>query len=226
MIIIGLTGGIATGKSTVSEQLKKYGIPIIDADVIAREVVEPGKPAYRQVVTEFGTSVPDLLNEDGQLNRPALGRAVFNSTENRTKLNKIVHPAVRKEIVRQILSNWLRRTPVVVLDVPLLFETKLSMLCDKTVVVVCSKEIQFHRLMQRNSFLSEDDARARIAAQMPLDEKRKRANIVIENNGTQNDLEHVVEYTATHAPFVQPNWTQYFWWVPSFGLLKTFFLYF
>lgn len=194
MLILGLTGGIATGKSTVSKRLASaHNLPIVDADLIARQVVEPGTPAYAQIVAHFSAQVPDLVLPSGALNRPALGRAVFGNEPNRLFLNGVVHPAVRREMLRQVVVAFLRGCDVVVLDVPLLFESNLARFCSTTVVVACDEDLELQRLLDRDAHLTEEDARKRIASQMPLDEKRKRAQHVIENSGTLEELDKQVD---------------------------------
>ncbi|WP_439021443.1 dephospho-CoA kinase [Bacillus thuringiensis] len=179
-VVIGLTGGIASGKSTVSEMFRELSIPVIDADVIAREVVEQGKPAYNKIVEVFGAEV---LQQDGELDRPKLGSIVFYSEEKRLQLNKIVHPAVREEMNTQKEMYIKKGVQAVVLDIPLLFESKLTSLVDRVLVVAVTPNTQLERLMKRNNF-SEEEAKARIQSQMPLEEKVKNADEVINNDGT------------------------------------------
>lgn len=179
-VVIGLTGGIASGKSTVSEMFRELSIPVIDADVIAREVVEQGKPAYNKIVEAFGTEV---LQQDGELDRPKLGSIVFYNEEKRLQLNKIVHPAVREEMNIQKELYIKKGVQAVVLDIPLLFESKLTSLVDRVLVVAVTPNTQLNRLMKRNNF-SEEEATARIQSQMPLEEKVKNADEVINNDGT------------------------------------------
>lgn len=132
MSVVGLTGGIATGKSTVSALLKSHGVPIVDADVLARQVVEPGTRAYTQIVSYFGE---DICHPDRTLDRPKLGKLVFNDAEKRKKLNSIVHPAVRMAMVKQVVLCWLKGKKICVLDVPLLVEAGLWKWVGKIVVV-------------------------------------------------------------------------------------------
>ncbi|WP_078414003.1 dephospho-CoA kinase [Priestia abyssalis] len=179
-LIIGLTGGIASGKSTVSGMLKELAIPVIDADVIAKEVVQKDRPAYRDIVRTFGT---DILAEDLQLDRPKLGAIVFQDEEKRQLLNQIVHPAVRKAMLAQKEFFLQEGYETVVLDIPLLFESKLTSLVDKVLLVFVDDSIQLERLMARNNFTKEE-AEARIRSQMPLQEKVPLADEVISNNGT------------------------------------------
>ena len=132
VIVIGLTGGIATGKSTVSRQLAARNIPIIDADILARDVVRPGTQTLNKIVSIFG---PDILKEDGTLDRPKLGAIVFRDEEQRRKLNAIVHPAVRSAMILGVFKHWLRGERVCVLDVPLLIESKIYQWVGRVAVV-------------------------------------------------------------------------------------------
>lgn len=177
---IGLTGGIASGKSTVSNMFKEANIPVIDADIIARQVVEQGAPAYRLIAEAFGSGI---LQEDGSIDREKLGSIIFQNANEREKLNSIVHPAVRKEMLRQKEEAEATGEAAVVLDIPLLFESKLTHLADVTLVVYVNPDVQLSRLMRRNG-LSEEDAKWRIASQLPLNEKKDQADEVIDNNGT------------------------------------------
>ncbi|PIL24332.1 hypothetical protein GSI_14085 [Ganoderma sinense ZZ0214-1] len=188
MLVIGLTGGIATGKSTVSSLLRAHHVPIVDADVLARKVVEPGTPALAAIVRTFG---PDVLLPDGTLDRPRLGRIVFADEGARRKLNAIVHPAVRREMFWSVLRHWWRGERMCVLDVPLLIEGGLWKWVGKVVVVYCSAEIQLHRLMNRDNSTRED-ASARLNSQLPITEKIKYADLVIDNSGTQQELEREI----------------------------------
>ena len=194
-VVIGLTGGIASGKSTVSKMFQGFHIPVIDADIIAREVVEPGKEAYNEIVEAFGQEV---LEESGELNRPKLGNIVFYNEEKRLLLNAIVHPAVRKEMNAQKDRYIRENTQAVVLDIPLLFESKLTSLVDQILLVYVDNETQITRLMERNNF-TEEEAKARIASQMPLQEKIALADKVINNNGT-------IEETKTQLSSILKEW--------------------
>lgn len=179
-LIIGLTGGIASGKSTVARMLFELGLPVIDADQIAREVVEVGEEAYLQIVEKFGE---EILQENKTIDRAKLGAVVFNDEEKRKLLNSIVHPAVRKKMLEQKEQYVKKGEKTIVLDIPLLFESNLTHLVDKVVVVYVDDDIQLERLMARNGF-SKEEAEARIKAQMPLKEKVAKADAVINNNGT------------------------------------------
>lgn len=217
MLVIGLTGGIATGKSTVSKEFSLQGIPIVDADVIAREVVEPGKKAYTQVVEAFGTQVPDLLDDSGKLNRPALGKAVFGNSDRLKVLNKIIHGAVKREIARQLFWSYISGTNMVVLDVPLLFEAGLHHICGATISVSTSNYTQLKRLLARNPELSEEDANKRILSQLSMEVRNSKADKVIDNNGT---LEELKNNTRAVVEELRPSrfWTVLDWF-PPFGFI-------
>ncbi|MCL6548260.1 MAG: dephospho-CoA kinase [Alicyclobacillus sp.] len=189
-MIVGLTGGIATGKSTVTRILRELGAYVVDADVWARRVVEPGTPGLAEIVEAFG---PGVLNEDGTLNRKALAAVVFHDEAARRTLNRITHPRVR-EGMRQETDDYLARHPgcPVVWDVPLLFEGDTRAMVDVTVLVYADERTQLARLMARDG-LPEAEAEARIAAQMPIEEKRRLADYVIDNTGTLKHTREQVE---------------------------------
>lgn len=176
-LVIGLTGGIASGKSTVSQMIKEQGIRVVDADVIAREAVAKGTPALQQIVQTFGE---DVLLPNGELNRQQLGAIIFSDEEKRKQLNAIVHPEVRKEMLKQRDEGVSQQETFVVLDIPLLFESQLESLVDRIIVVYTTPELQLSRLMNRND-LSEEEALNRIHSQQSLEEKCKKADRVIEN---------------------------------------------
>lgn len=178
-LVIGLTGGIASGKSTVSNMLKEMNITVVDADVEARLAVDKGEPAYLKIIAEFGQ---DILLENGEIDRQKLGAIIFYQEEKRQLLNQIVHPEVRKRMMEKIQKASENQEEVIILDIPLLFESKLTFMVEKTILVYVDRETQLKRLMQRNQ-LSEADAQARVNSQMPLAEKVKLANAVIDNNG-------------------------------------------
>jgi dephospho-CoA kinase len=179
-LTIGLTGGIASGKSTVTEMIRGLGIPVIDADQVARDVVKAGEEAYEQIIKTFGQ---DILQENGEIDRAKLGAIVFYNEQERKKLNAIVHPAVRRRMLAEKEAYVQKGAKTIVLDIPLLFESELTHLIDKIIVVYVDDDIQLERLMKRNGF-SEEEALARIRSQMPLHEKVKKADAVINNNGT------------------------------------------
>ncbi|BAT49758.1 dephospho-CoA kinase [Bacillus altitudinis] len=176
-LVIGLTGGIASGKSTVSQMIKEKGIRVVDADIIAKEAVSKGAPALHQIVQTFGEEV---LLPNGELNRQQLGAIIFSDEEKRKKLNAIVHPEVRKEMLKQRDEGVSNQETFVVLDIPLLFESKLEGLVDRIIVVYTTPDLQLSRLMNRND-LSEEEALKRIHSQQPLEEKCQKADRVIEN---------------------------------------------
>jgi dephospho-CoA kinase len=185
-LIIGLTGGIASGKSTVSKMLLDMKIPVIDADVEARNAVRKGEKAYYQIIDTFGKTV---LTEEEDIDRVKLGSIVFHEEQKRMQLNEIVHPAVRERMNDKKEKFKLEGYQVIVLDIPLLFESKLTFMVDKTILVYVDEKIQLERLMVRNN-LSEREAIARIQSQMPLKEKVKLADEVIDNNG---NIDHTRE---------------------------------
>lgn len=180
-LIIGLTGSIASGKSTVSFMFDDLNIPVIDADKIAREVVYPGEVAYEKIVRTFGESI---LREDKALNRERLGEIVFADGMKRKQLNEIVHPAIRKRMIEKRDAFVDEGEKCVVLDIPLLFESKLEHFVDKIIVVYVDEDVQLQRLMDRNEF-TEKEAFQRIDSQMPVKEKAELADAIINNNGTK-----------------------------------------
>ena len=184
MILVGLTGGIATGKSTVAEMFNDKGAVIVDADVIAREVVLKGTPAWEKIRAEFGDEV---LLDDGEIDRDKLGDIIFSDTEKKDLLNSIVHPAVFEKMGERI-KKVEEEMPdaLVMLDVPLLIESGMQSGFSNVVLVYVTEDIQVKRLMARDGY-SEKDAFARIRSQMPIDEKKDKVDIVIDNS---KDLEH------------------------------------
>jgi dephospho-CoA kinase len=179
-MLIGLTGGIASGKSTVSRMIMEMGIPVIDADQVAREVVEPGTKALAAIIDHFGSSV---INEDGTLARKQLGAIIFENPREREILNQIVHPAVRHRMneLKQFYLDQGETT--VVYDIPLLFESNLFYLVEKIILVYVDHDTQLKRLIDRDQ-AGITDAKQRIASQMPLAEKRERADFIIDNSST------------------------------------------
>ena len=186
MLRVGLTGGIATGKSHVRARLAQRGVPTIDADVVARQVVEPGTPALSAIVARFGRGVLDAA---GVLDRAALGSLVFSDAAARRDLEAIVHPAVYRAI-----DDWLDRlerpaeATLAVADIPLLFETGREGDFDVVVVAACDQQTQLARLMARDR-ISEPEARRRLAAQWPIAEKVRRADFVVDTGGTFADTD-------------------------------------
>jgi len=179
MILVGLTGGVATGKSTVAKMFKQCGAAVINADLLARQVVEPGKPAWRAIVKLFGKRV---LNHDRSLDRQALGSIIFHNPKKRRQLERIIHPRVAREQAR-LTKAITRKDPnaVVIYEVPLLFEAGVDKRVDKIIVVTADRNIQIARLKKRNG-LSRAEAIRRIRSQMPLAKKTQQADHLL--NGT------------------------------------------
>lgn len=215
MLVIGLTGGIASGKSTVSHLLSTHNIPIIDADVLARQVVLPGTPAHASIVATFG---PDILLPDRTLDRPKLGSIVFNDEGARRKLNAIVHPAVNRAMIWEVVRCWVGGEKMCVVDVPLLIETGSWKMVGKVVVVYCSKELQLQRLMKRDKS-TQEAALARLNAQLPLASKLDHADHVIDNSGSYHDLEMQVNALVQRF-HREAGWSwRLAWLVPPIGIL-------
>ncbi|KAL2156195.1 hypothetical protein VTH82DRAFT_940 [Thermothelomyces myriococcoides] len=252
MLLIGLTGSIATGKSTVSSLLSQppYSLPIIDADLLARQVVEPGTRGYREIVAYFGPSTPDLLvpagpdmPEDGPtgkgrpLNRPALGRRVFGDDEQRRRdraaLNAIVHPAVRRAMFGAVLRCYLRGHRAVVLDVPLLFESRLDRFCGSVVVVaVHDPRVQMERLRARDPHLTAEDAENRVRSQADVRDKARRCEaraaaagkgsaVVVWNDAGKEELAQEVRRAMAEIEKSSPRWWSWLLWAcpPAAALL-------
>ncbi|QNQ83988.1 dephospho-CoA kinase [Lactobacillus sp. PV037] len=175
---LGLTGGIATGKSTVDKLFREKKIPIIDADKIAHQLMLPNEKNYNEIVKNFGNKV---LASDLTIDRKKLGEIVFSDKIKLTLLNDITHPNIITEIKNQMAQLEKREEPLVVLDIPLLFEEKLEYLCEGVLLISAPKQLQLQRLMARNN-LSQSQANQRIISQMPLVEKKKLADYVIEND--------------------------------------------
>ena len=185
MKLVGLTGGIASGKSTVAKILQDLGAAIVNADDLAREVVLPGREAWKEVVAAFGV---DILQTDQNLDRQKLRTLIFNQPEARKRLESIIHPRVRALAEERIRQYGAAGYPVVIYEVPLLFEGKLQEWLRPVILVACNLETQTARLQKRDH-LARADAEKHIAAQMSLAEKRRLADYVIENNGSLADLE-------------------------------------
>ncbi|MBX3329201.1 MAG: dephospho-CoA kinase [Nitrospira sp.] len=185
MILIGLTGGVASGKSTVAKMFKKCGVIVIDADELAREVVQPGKPAWREIVRIFGRRI---LKLDRSIDRHALGAIVFHDKRNLRRLERIIHPHVAREQIR-LTKQAAKSDPkaVVIYDVPLLFEAGIDKRVDKIIVVTADRETQIARLRKRNG-LSRSEALCRVRSQMPLAKKRRLADYVLDGTKNRNQL--------------------------------------
>lgn len=179
---IGLTGGIATGKSTVARMLADKGAAIIDLDRIAREVVEPGQPTLARIAERFGQAV---LQPNGSLDRKRLGAVVFADAAERKALEAIIHPAIRA-VMKEQMAEYAAREPdrPVVVDVPLLFESGLAHNFDRVMVVYVPRELQKSRLLERDG-LTDEEAERRLSAQMPIEDKKRQADILIDNSGNE-----------------------------------------
>lgn len=177
--IVGLTGGIASGKSTFAAELRARGVPVIDADALARAAVAKGSPALAAIVAEFG---PGLIGSDGELDRRSMGARVFSDAAARARLEAIVHPRVRALFGAELERLRGEGHPFVVYDVPLLYEKQLEGEVDIAVVVWAPRVVQRDRLMRRDH-LTAQEADHRLAAQLPLDEKAQRADVVVLNDG-------------------------------------------
>ena len=184
MFKIGLTGGIASGKSTVLTYFKDKGIPYIDADIVAREVVEPGTEGLEAIVKAFGSNV---LHDDGTLNREALGAIVFHNEEKRQQLNNSLKEHIRNRIMELTAHYESNRTAILIYDIPLLIEGEWYTMMDEVWLVYVNEPTQIERLISRNGF-SIEDALARIRSQMRLDDKQSFADVIIDNNGTPQEL--------------------------------------
>lgn len=184
MRIVGLTGGIASGKSTVSNLFKSNDIPVVDADVVAREALKKGSGGWKKVVEAFGE---EILLDNGEVNRPRLGQIVFADPDKRQFLNRLLAPYISSGIFWEVVKLWSKGYKVIVLDVPLLFEAKIDKFTKPIIVVWVDPETQIQRLLARDNS-SEEDGRNRVNAQMPLDVKRSKADIVIDNTGSLDDL--------------------------------------
>lgn len=176
-MVIGLTGGISSGKTIVSSLFKEYSIPVVDTDIISREVVEVGKPAYNKIVEHFGDSV---LLKTRHLNRKKLGEIIFNNDVDRKILNHIMHPEIRKESQRQI-EYYLKTYSKVLFVVPLMFETNFDKLCDVVISVTLSEKTQLHRLIERDN-ISKENAIKRMKSQLSTEERNSKSDFLIDNN--------------------------------------------
>ncbi|PNZ44053.1 dephospho-CoA kinase [Staphylococcus simulans] len=198
--VIGLTGGIGTGKSTVSELLAVHGFKIVDADIAAREAVEKGSEGLEQVRQVFGD---EAIDENGEMNRKYVGEIVFNDDKMREKLNQIIHPIVRDLMERQ-KEAYLKDGFNVIMDIPLLFENNLQDTIDETWLVYASESIQVERLMERND-LTQEEAKARVYSQISIDKKRRMADRVIDNRGTLLELKQNLEALLMEEGYIQSS---------------------
>ncbi|SEM97618.1 dephospho-CoA kinase [Lihuaxuella thermophila] len=204
-MILGLTGGIATGKSTVAAMLKERGAVLIDADQVARDVVEPGTEGLERIRERFGNGV---IQEDGRLNRAALGKIIFKDEALRKELNRLLHPLIMEEM-QQRTGSALAKNPhaIVIWDVPLLIEENLTQFVEKVIVVYVPESVQLQRLMKRNA-LSEEEARERMAAQLSIEEKKRVADFVIDNSDslemTERQVDQLWNYLTLKSGSNQP----------------------
>ncbi|HCV7764887.1 TPA: dephospho-CoA kinase [Staphylococcus aureus] len=200
--VIGLTGGIASGKSTVSELLSVFGFKVVDADKAAREAVKKGSKGLAQVREVFGD---EAIDENGEMNRRYMGDLVFNHPEKRLELNAIIHPIVR-DIMEEEKQEYLKQGYNVIMDIPLLFENELENTIDEVWVVYTSESIQMDRLMQRNN-LSLEDAKARVYSQISIDKKSRMADHVIDNLGDKLELKQNLERLLEEEGYIEkPNY--------------------
>ncbi|WP_214766558.1 MULTISPECIES: dephospho-CoA kinase [unclassified Exiguobacterium] len=191
---IGLTGGIATGKSTVATYLQTNGIPVIDADLIAREVMEPDGLAYQDVKAAF----PEAF-EDGILIRAKLGEIIFYDSEKRNLLNELMHPKIRQQMLARADELEQQEESLVVFDIPLLLEGDWKQLVDQVVVVYCNAYLQLDRLMERNQ-MSREEAQSRVQSQLDIEQKRLLADYVLVNEGTVEALYRQIDQWLKTLP--------------------------
>ena len=190
--ILGLTGGIACGKSTISAYLKEFGLPVIDADECSRAVVEKGSIGLENLTEIFGNKI---LENDGTLNRKALGQIVFSDSEQLSLLNSVMEPLIREEIFRRL--NQENNADLVVLDAPLLIEQHYDKICDFIMTIDVPKKIQLERLIERDK-LSEDEAKSRIESQLSSRERNGFADVVIDSSGTvEQTRKQVIKWLKT-----------------------------
>ena len=196
--VIGLTGGIASGKSTVSELLTAFGFKVVDADTAAREAVAKGTPGIAKVKEVFGE---EAIDENGEMDRKYMGELVFNNPGERIKLNEIVHPKVR-EIMEEKKQQFLNEGHNVIMDIPLLFENELQDTVDEVWLVYTSESIQIDRLMERND-LTQEEAKARVYSQISIDKKSRMADHVIDNLGDKLELKQNLERLLSEKGFIE-----------------------
>ncbi|WP_369041487.1 dephospho-CoA kinase [Staphylococcus warneri] len=196
--VIGLTGGIASGKSTVSELLTAFGFKVVDADTAAREAVAKGTPGIEKVREVFGD---EAIDENSEMDRKYMGDLVFNYPGERIKLNEIVHPIVR-EIMEEKKQQFLKEGHNVIMDIPLLYENELQDTVDEVWLVYTSESIQIDRLMERND-LTQEEAKARVYSQISIDKKSRMADHVIDNLGDKLELKQNLERLLSEKGFIE-----------------------
>lgn len=182
----GLTGGIGTGKSTVAGILQKSGVPVVDADVVSRQVTQVGAPGYQKVLSHFGNSI---LEANGEIDRRRLGQIVFQDKQKLLALESILHPLIQDQVRNERLKLVAHGEPFAIYDVPLLFEKNQQANFDGVIVVSSTEENQIRRVQQRNPRLSLSEIKDRINSQLPISEKTKKANFCLENDGSLEELE-------------------------------------
>ena len=188
MKVLGLTGGIGSGKSMVLSMFANLGAEVIDADQLAREVVEPGQPALEEIATAFGR---DILMTDGRLDRGKLARIIFADPVARARLNALTHPRIQERMATEMALRR-SRAGLLIVDIPLLYENDRTGTVESVIVVWVDSRTQLRRLIERDA-MTEEEARQRIAAQMSLDEKRARADLVVDNSGSRENTRRQVE---------------------------------
>ncbi len=188
-IVLGVTGGIATGKSTVTAIFRSYGIPVVDGDEVAREVVQPQTEGLKRITTLFGREV---LKQDGTLNRKKLGKWVFSDPEKRKQLDEALDQLIRAEIERQRDAYIAQELSLVVLDIPLLFESHYEKEVDQVMVVYVPEDVQLQRLVARDK-LTKAEAQKRINSQLSIELKKERADILVENSGSKEETEKIIK---------------------------------
>lgn len=186
--VLGLTGGIASGKSLVTSIFLKEKIPVVDGDLVSRKIVKKNSPALKEIVAYFGE---DILQADGTLNRKILGKRVFAKKELLQKLNDIMDPYLRNAFLQEINEAKEKNIPLIVLDIPLLYEENYDQYCEKVMVVWVPENIQKNRLMKRDQ-LTEIEAEKRMASQLSLNEKKRLGDIIIDNSATKRKTEEQV----------------------------------
>ncbi|XP_049379684.1 dephospho-CoA kinase-like [Solanum stenotomum] len=203
MSIVGLTGGIASGKSTVSNFFKAHGIPVVDTDVVARNVLKKGTGGWKKVVAAFGE---DILLDNGEVDRAKLGQIVFSDLEKLQLLNRLLAPFISHGMLMKVLKLWIKGCSIIVVDVPLLFDAKVDKWTKPIVVIWVDPETQLQRLMTRDG--SMEEAKSRINAQMSLDLKRSKADIVNDNTSSLEALHEQFQKVLTQI--TKPlTWTEF-----------------
>lgn len=200
--ILGLTGGIASGKSTVSKYFKSLNVPLIDADEVAHDVMRAGEPVVREIADAFGA---EYILENGEIDRARLGQAVFANPYKRKQLNGLVQGKIRREIERLIKVELAKEPDLIVLDIPLLYEADYDYHVDLVMVVYVDGPTQKRRLLKRNTDLTEEDVEHRIKSQMPLELKAEKADVIIDNNGTiEETVEQIERWVQENCPKIKP----------------------